>query len=102
MGVSAEILKNPLGAIERRFAIDDPFLLIELISEAGKGSLFLEMTYAAGECEFSPFEVIIEVRKELALNNADITLTGIKKPLRHDTQRSPSIPPPVTMQWTWG
>ena len=29
MGISAEGLKDPLGAIEGRFAIDDPLFMIE-------------------------------------------------------------------------
>ena len=34
VSISAEVLKDPLGAIERRFAIDDPLLMIELASES--------------------------------------------------------------------
>lgn len=66
VGISAEVLKNPLGAIEGWLAIDHPFLIIEFIPEAGKGSRFLEMTYSAGECEFLFFEAVIEKVKELS------------------------------------
>ena len=30
MGIPAEVLKDPLGAIEGRFAVDDPLLVIEM------------------------------------------------------------------------
>ena len=30
MGISAEALQNPLGAIEGWFAIDDPLLMVEM------------------------------------------------------------------------
>ena len=33
VGISAEVLKDTLGAIEGRFAIDDPLLMIELFPE---------------------------------------------------------------------
>ena len=33
VGISAEVLKDPLGAIEGRFAIDDPLLMIEMPPE---------------------------------------------------------------------
>jgi hypothetical protein len=33
MGISAEVLKDPLNPIEGRLAIDDPLLVIELASE---------------------------------------------------------------------
>jgi hypothetical protein len=36
VGISAEVLKDPLGAIEGRFAIDNPILMIELASESLK------------------------------------------------------------------
>jgi hypothetical protein len=66
MGISAEVLKYPLGAIEGRFAIDDPLLRVELSSEGVEVAGILERTDTAGECELSPFEVIIEEVKELA------------------------------------
>ena len=49
VGISAEVLENPLGAIEGRFAIDDPLLFIELFPEGLEGSGFLEMADTAGE-----------------------------------------------------
>ena len=49
VGVSAKILKDTLGSIKRRFAVDNPFLMVELSSEHLKGFGVLEMTDAAGE-----------------------------------------------------
>ena len=66
VSISAEVLKDPLGAIEGRFAIDDPLRMVELSSEGVEVAGILEITDTAGECELSPFEVIIEEVKELA------------------------------------
>ena len=49
MGISAEVLKDPLGAIEGWFAIDDPLLGIEKSPERFEGFGFLEIADAAGE-----------------------------------------------------
>ena len=49
VGISAQILKNTLGSVKRRFAVDNPFLMVELSSEHLKGLGVLEMTDAAGE-----------------------------------------------------
>ena len=62
----AEILKDPLGAIEGRFAIDDPLLMIKMPPEGFEGSGFLEMANAAGEYEIPRFEADFEEVKELA------------------------------------
>ena len=49
MGIPAEVLKDPLGVIEGRFAVDNPLLLIEMSPEGFEGSGFLEMANAAQE-----------------------------------------------------
>ena len=49
VGISAQVLKDTLGAVKRRLAIDNPFLMVELSSEHLKGSGVLEMTDTAGE-----------------------------------------------------
>jgi hypothetical protein len=49
VGISAQVLKYPLGAVKRRLAIDNPFFVIELSSEHLKGSGILKMTDSAGE-----------------------------------------------------
>ena len=43
MGISAEVPKHTLGAIEGGFAIDDPLFTIELASESLEGFGLLEM-----------------------------------------------------------
>jgi len=66
MGISAEVLKDPLGAIEGRFAVDDPLLLIEMSPERFEGSGFLEMADTAGEYKIIRPEAFFEPIKELA------------------------------------
>ena len=43
MGISAEVPKHTLGAIEGGFAIEDPLFTIELASESLEGFGLLEM-----------------------------------------------------------
>ena len=43
VGISAEVLKDTLDAIEGGFAIDDPLLMIELAPESFKVLRLLEM-----------------------------------------------------------
>ena len=66
MGISSEVLKDPHGAIEGRFAIDDPLLMIKMFPEGFEGSGFLEMDDAAGEYELSRCEAVFEEVKEPA------------------------------------
>jgi len=49
VGISAEVLKDPLNAIERGFAIDDPLLTIELAPESLKVFRLFEMVDTVGE-----------------------------------------------------
>jgi len=49
VGISAKVLKDTLGAIERRFAIDNPLFMVELSSEHFKDTWVLKMTDAARE-----------------------------------------------------
>ncbi len=65
VGISAKVLKDTLDAIEGRFAIDDPLLIIEMSPEGFEGSGFLEMADAAGEYEIAPCEAFFEKVKEL-------------------------------------
>jgi hypothetical protein len=66
VGISAEVLKNPHGAIEGWFAIDDPLLMIKMSPEGFEGSGFLEMADAAEEYEITRFAAVFEEVKELA------------------------------------
>ena len=66
VGISAEVLKDPHGAIKGRFAIDDPLLMIKMSPEGFESPEFLEMADAAGEYEISRCEAVFEEVKELA------------------------------------
>jgi hypothetical protein len=65
VGISAEVLKDALDAIERGLAIDDPLLTIELASESLKVPGRLEMLDTAGEYKSIRFEASFEKVKEL-------------------------------------
>jgi len=65
MGISAEVLKDSLGAIEGRFAIDDPLLMVEMPHEGFEVSGIFEMTETAGKDKITSLEVIFEEVKEL-------------------------------------
>jgi hypothetical protein len=65
VGISAEVIQDPLGAIEGRFAIDNPILLIELFPEGLKVSGLPEMSDTAGEHKIIRREAFTEKGKEL-------------------------------------
>ena len=65
MGIPAEVLKDPLGAIEGRFAVDDPLLVVEMSPERFEGSEFLEMADTAGEYKIIRREAFFEQIQEL-------------------------------------
>ena len=65
VSISAEVLKDPLGAIEGRFAIDDPLFLIDLFPEDLKVPGLLEMADTAGEYKIIRREAFFEKVKEL-------------------------------------
>ena len=65
MGIPAEVLQDPLGAIEGRFAIDDPLLVVEMSPERFEGSGFLEMANTAGEYKIIRREAFFEQIQEL-------------------------------------
>ena len=66
MGVSAQVLEDPLGPVKGWFAIDNPFLMIELSSKGLKGTRVLEMTDTAGEDKLFILKTPSEMVKELA------------------------------------
>ena len=104
VGVSAEILKNALGPIERRLAVDDPLLLVQIGDQGIECSRRRKMAYGAGVNEFVFGTELFQISDKLS-----------PKELRHDLDRKeevilarlpfPSVldnPPPVTMLWTCG
>jgi hypothetical protein len=66
VSVSAQVLKNALGAIEGRFAIDDPLLVVEVFSEGFEVSGIFEMTETVGEYQIIRLEASFEKVQELA------------------------------------
>ena len=66
MGKSAEVLKDSLGAIEGRFAIDDPLFSVEMPSERLEVFGILEMTEMGGKDQIPSMEAILEEVEELA------------------------------------
>jgi hypothetical protein len=66
MGISAKVLKDTLSSVKRRFAVDNPFFMIELYSECLKCSGIIEMTDAAWEYQLTRFKAVFEVVQELA------------------------------------
>lgn len=80
VGISAEILKNPFGSIKRRFAIDDPLLLIELFSEGLKVSGLPKMTNTARENKIIRQKAFFEKAEEFTSEQR-----------RHDPDRNEKI-----------
>ena len=66
MGISAEVLKDPVGAIEGWFAIDDPLIIVEMPPEGFEVSGILEMREMRGKDQISSLEAIFEEAEELA------------------------------------
>jgi hypothetical protein len=65
VGIPAEVLKDPFDAIEGGLAIDDPLLMIELVSEPLKVFGWFEMTDGVGEYKSIRFETFFKKVKEL-------------------------------------
>ena len=66
VSISAKVLKDTLDAIEGRFAIDDPLLVVEVFSEGFEVFGIFEMKETVGKDKIIFFEVIFEKIKELA------------------------------------
>ena len=68
MGISAEVLKDPLGTIEGRFVIDAPLLMIELFPEGFEVSGLLEMADTSGNARSPDSKLFLGVPEELELS----------------------------------
>jgi len=66
VSISAEVLKDTLGTIEGRLAIDDPLLMVKMSLERFEGFEFLEMADTSGEYEISRFEAFSQKAEKLA------------------------------------
>ena len=105
MGISAEVLKDPLGAIERWFAIDDPLITIELPPEWLEVPGMLEMADTVGEYKILRLEAFFEEVKELPFEQCRHDPDGKEETLFGMIPSglpSEDSPPPVTIQWMWG
>jgi hypothetical protein len=80
VGISAEVLKDPLGAIEGGFAIDDPFLQVERPLKGLEVSGIFEMTETVGKKEVTFFEAILEEVKEFPSEQSRQDPYGQEKP----------------------
>jgi hypothetical protein len=65
VGISAQILKDTLCAVERRLAIGDPLFMVELTSEYLKGYGVLQMTDTTWEDKITCFKTVFEIIQEL-------------------------------------
>jgi hypothetical protein len=79
VGISAEVLKDPFGAIEGGFAVDDPLLVVEVFSEDFKVCGIFEMTETVGKDQLIFFEGIFEKIEELASEQGRDHPDGEKK-----------------------
>lgn len=65
MGISAEVLQDPVGAIEGGFAIDDPLFMVEMPQESLEVCGILEMAQMGGKDQIPSLEAILEEAEEL-------------------------------------
>ncbi len=80
VGISAEVLKYPLDAIEGGLAIDDPLLMIELAPESLKVFGWFEMADRVGEYESIRLEAFLKKVKELSFEQRRHHPDGDEKP----------------------
>ena len=66
VGISAEVLKYPFGPVERRLAVDDPFLMVKPPSEPLKGMGVPKMTDTAGEDKIPCFKGAFKIGKKFS------------------------------------
>ena len=66
MGISAEVLKDPVGAVERWFAIDDPLVVVEGPQEGLEVFGILERAEMGGKDKITSLKAIFEEVEELA------------------------------------
>ncbi len=65
MGISAEVLKDPLGAVEGWFAIDGPLFMVEISQEGFEVPGILEMTERGGKDQIFFLEGTFKEAEEL-------------------------------------
>jgi hypothetical protein len=80
VSISAQVLKDPFGAIEGGFAIDDPLLGVEVFSEGFEVCGIFEMTETVGKDQFIFFEGIFENIQKLSSEQRRHHPDGDEKP----------------------
>jgi len=81
VGVSAQVLQDPLGSIKGRLAIDDPLLVVELPPEDLEGTRPFEMGYASREDQIPCLKAVFELIEELASEQRGHHPEGMKESL---------------------
>ena len=87
VGISTQVLKDPLGASEGRFAIDDPFFTVERPPEGFEVSGIFELAEAAGKDQLPALEGLLEEVQELTSEQRRQDPYGKEKPF---TARNPA------------
>jgi hypothetical protein len=82
VGISAEVLKDPFGAIEGRFAIDDPLLAVERSLKGFEVSGIFEMPETVRKNKSTSLEDIIEEVQELPSEQGRQDPYGKEKPFK--------------------
>jgi hypothetical protein len=80
VGISAEVLKDSLGAIEGRFAIDAPLFAVERSLKGFEVFGIFEMTETVGKNELPFFKEVIEEVKEVTSEQGRQDPDGKEKP----------------------
>jgi hypothetical protein len=80
VGISTQVLQDPLGAIEGRFAIDHPFFMVERPDEGCEVSGILEQAELAGKDQLPALKVLLDEAQELTSEQRRQDLDGEEKP----------------------
>ena len=80
MGISAEVLKDSVGALEGWFAIDDPLSMVEVPQEGFEVFGILERTEMGGKDQIPSLEAIFEEGEELAFEQCRQDSDGKEEP----------------------
>lgn len=80
VGISTQVLQDPLGAIEGRFAIDYPFFMVERPDEGFEVSGILEQAEMAGKDQLPALKVLLDEAQELTSEQRRQDLDGEEKP----------------------
>jgi hypothetical protein len=80
VGISTQVLQDPPGASERRFAVDHPFFMVERPDEGFEVSGILEQAELAGKDQLPALKVLLDEAQELTSEQRRQDLDGEEKP----------------------